>query len=111
MRSLFSSKNLSALVASPTIKPFQIPRRNSEVSINLLTSSSARKQSDIDLHKFTEIQNNKVNVAAKIMGGAPANLFITEQFETMNMNFGKSISVDVENLDSSKHDSPDIIKE
>ena len=65
MRSLFSSKNLCTL-AAPAIK---IQRKDSGQSI-------ISKQSDQDLHKFTELQNKKVNVAAKIMGGAP--LIITE---------------------------------
>ena len=63
------------------------------------------KQSDNDLHKFTELQNNKVNVAAKIMGGLPANLIITEQFETMDFDFGRNKEVDVENLDSTNSPS------
>lgn len=63
------------------------------------------KQSDNDLHKFTELQNNKVNVAAKIMGGLPANLIITEQFETMDFDFGRNKEVDVENMDSTNSPS------
>jgi hypothetical protein len=64
------------------------------------------KQSDNDLHKFTELQNNKVNVAAKIMGGHPANLIITEQFDTMDFDFGRNKEVYVENLDPSNENSP-----
>jgi len=63
------------------------------------------KQSDNDLHKFTELQNNKVNVAAKIMGGLPANLIITEQFETMDFDFGRNKEVEVENLESNNSPS------
>jgi hypothetical protein len=41
----------------------------------------------------------------------PADLIITEQIETMKLNFGKSITLDVENLDPSPSNTPEVVEE
>lgn len=44
------------------------------------------------------------------MADIPPNLIITEQFKSIDFDFGRNKEVDVENLDPSKENSPKVTK-